>query len=1147
MAMTAGMGFGAAQASAESAFALDGAGLISTFNTTTPGSLTALPAVTGLSGAQQLVAIDSRPSTGELFALAQDGGNFQIYRVNETTAVASAVGGTFALTGTATGFDFNPTVDRIRLVTDAGENRRIAPTVGGGGTTDTNISPGTVDVVGAAYTNNVAGAAPATATTLYYLDAAADTLLRSDNPNSGATTVVGAAGPVFDGDTGFDISGATGTAYASLQLAANEGTLHSVNLDTGAATAIGGLGAVADDTVDITVDIASPAFNATQAETVFAVTGTPAVPVLNTLSTTTPGTLTSLGPITGFGAGESFVGMDVQPRTGRIFAVTKDGTNAGRLYTVTKTMGPVATLVSTSGATFALDGASAYGVDFNPVPDAVRIVSSDELNIRVSQATGALAGVDTALNTSGDAMNTINENVVGVAYTNPTGGATTTTLYDLDSSTDNLKIQGGVNGSTGPNGGVLTDVGAAASLGIDTTGVVGFDISPGTNVAYAALQPNLGGTSRLHRIDLATGRAGAGGSLGAEVLDIAVDHTPANPVISLSSTGYAGQEGGTSTITINRTGNTTVTSTVAFATSPGTASAGDFTDADTTVTFDPGETTETINVALLQDTAAEGTETIAVALSGPTAATLGTAAATINLFDDDQAVSTTGEPEKAFGLTGAGGLVSFLVNDPTTVTPIATAITGLDAGQTIVGLDIQPRTGRLFGISSNSKVYTIAKGSGAATQVGSAAFTPALTGTGFGVDFNPVPNAIRIVTDTEQNLRLSPDTGLHLAGGTGPGGADANLNGGGVDSVVSAAYTNSVNGANSTTLYVIDAGTDELKRQGGLGGTPSPNAGALTVIGSLGATTDNDVGFDISGATGAAYATLQTVDGAASLHRVDLSTGRASSGQLVGGTATDVVDIAVDAQPPSVQFAGATFSANEKAAKATVTITRTGNTDNPSTVSYATSATGNATAGTDFTAIAATPVTFAAGETSKTFDVVIEDDANVEDTETIGVALSAPNGASLGAPNAATISVFDNDPTTVAGPTTTVVVPAPTPTVPADTKAPVLFVTIPTSGKYGSLAKSGLRVDYSSNEKVTLAFTLKLGSTTVGRGTKTLNDAAFSAQRIKLTTAGKAAVSRRIPTGKANAKKRVTLTLTTVATDAAGNKTTVNKKIVVRR
>lgn len=1131
MAVTAGMGIGAAQASAESGYALSGAGALSTFNTNTPGTLTALPAVTGLTMTQKLVAIDSRPSTGELFGLAQDGTSFQIVRIDESMAVATPVGTTFTLNGSVTAFDFNPTVDRIRLVTDAEENRRIAPTVGGGGTVDTNIVSDE-DISGAAYTNNVAGA---TSTALYYLDHADNDIKISPNPNGGT---LGASLPLgvdpVDGDTGFDIAGVSGNAYASLQIADGDATLYRLNLETGAASLLGDLGDGTDDTVDVTVDIAPPAFNATGAETVFAVTGSAAMPVLNSLSTTAPGTLVPIGAITGFGMGESFVGMDVQPRTGRIFAVTKDGANVGRVYTVSKTTGVATPVVA--GATFALDGASAYGVDFNPVPDAIRIVSSDELNIRVSQATGAIAGTDTALSPVG--------NVVGAAYTNPTNGATTTTLYDLDSSTDNLKLQGSLNGSpNSPNGGVLTDVGAAASLGIDTTGTVGFDISPATNVAYAALQPNTGGTSRLHRIDLSTGRAGVGSSLGAEVLDIAVDHTPANPVISLASASFAGQEGGNATVTINRTGNTTVASSVALATSPATASAGDFTDADQTVSFAAGETTKTVDVALLQDGLAENTETISVALSGAMTASLGTAAATINLFDDDQAVSTTGESEKVFGLTGAGGLVTFLSNDPTTVTTVAATVTGLGAGESIVGMDIQPATGRLFAVtidgSDNGRVYTINKSTGAATVVTTTPFALGAAAK-FGVDFNPVPNAIRIVSSDELSLRVSPATG-NLAG------TDTALAPAG--NVVAAAYTNSVAGANSTTLYDIDSASDSLVRQGGLGGSPSPNAGALTTIGALGAAFGEDVGFDISGATNVAYATVQTAADTASLHRIDLSTGKASSGQLVGGvTATDIVDIAVDAQPPSVQFSGATFSAGEAAAKATVTITRTGNTDNASTVSYATSATGNATAGSDFTAIAATPVTFAAGETSKTFDVVLTDDAVVEDPETIGVALSAPTGASLGAPNAATINVFDNDPVAVAvpGPTTTVVVPGAVPPTPADTKRPVLFVLTSSSGKYGSISK-GVRADYSCNEKCSLAFTLKLGSTTIGTGKATLNDAGFSATRVKLTTRGRSALAKRVPTGKKNAKKRATITLTTVATDAAGNKTTITKRIVVRR
>ena len=102
------------------------------------------------------------------------------------------------------------------------------------------------------------------------------------------------------------------------------------------------------------------------------------------------------------------------------------------------------------------------------------------------------------------------------------------------------------------------------------------------------------------------------------------------------------------------------------------------------------------------------------------------------------------------------------------------------------------------------------------------------------------------------------------------------------------------------TVFGADANRDVLVRQGGLNGMPSPNAGQLTTIGPLGANTSNDVGLDISGLTGTAYASLTTrlgpLDTSSDLYTIDLLTGAAtlvgSIGQPAGLGAIITQDIA---------------------------------------------------------------------------------------------------------------------------------------------------------------------------------------------------------------------------------------------------------------
>jgi hypothetical protein len=215
-------------------------------------------------------------------------------------------------------------------------------------------------------------------------------------------------------------------------------------------------------------------------------------------------------------------------------------------------------------------------------------------------------------------------------------------------------------------------------------------------------------------------------------------------------------------------------------------------------------------------------------------------------------------------------------------------ITGLQTGETILGIDLRPLTGQVYGLGSSNRLYTINPLTGAATIVGSAgAFT--LTGTSFGVDFNPTVDRIRVVSDAEQNLRLNPIDGT-LAG------TDMALTPAG--NIVAAAYDrNDLNAATPTTLFGIDSASGNLVRIGGIDGVPSPNLGAVTVIGSLGlgANLGGAIGFDISGLTGVAYATITSaapmiageVDGiigaTTRLYTINLATGEAT---LVGAINT---------------------------------------------------------------------------------------------------------------------------------------------------------------------------------------------------------------------------------------------------------------------
>ena len=192
-------------------------------------------------------------------------------------------------------------------------------------------------------------------------------------------------------------------------------------------------------------------------------------------------------------------------------------------------------------------------------------------------------------------------------------------------------------------------------------------------------------------------------------------------------------------------------------------------------------------------------------------------------------------------------------------------VTGLPAGASLVGIDVRPATGDLVGVGSNSVVYALNPGTGAATAIG-AGFAPGLSGTSFGVDVNPVPDALRITSEADQNYRIAFATGTH-----GAGSPDGALNPG-TPSVVASAYTNSALTATrplATTLYAIDSAADQLLVQA------PPNAGTLTDGKPLGVDVGDQTSFDIAGAANLGFmATMKAGDTGSRLYRVDITTGK---------------------------------------------------------------------------------------------------------------------------------------------------------------------------------------------------------------------------------------------------------------------------------
>jgi len=219
-----------------------------------------------------------------------------------------------------------------------------------------------------------------------------------------------------------------------------------------------------------------------------------------------------------------------------------------------------------------------------------------------------------------------------------------------------------------------------------------------------------------------------------------------------------------------------------------------------------------------------------------------------------------------FGVDNANNLIRFGRMTPQTVT-LRAPITGLQTGESILGIDFRPADNLLYALGSTNRVYLLDTLTAAATPISILPFVPALTGSSFGFDFNPVADRIRIHSNIGENERLDQRTGVVAAIDTALAYAVGDANFGNAPRIVASAYTNSVPSATGTVLYAIDSNRDILVS------IPSPNSGQLRTAGSFGIFDTNDfAGFDIDGGSGAAYATL-TSSGKSMLFSASLNSG----------------------------------------------------------------------------------------------------------------------------------------------------------------------------------------------------------------------------------------------------------------------------------
>ncbi len=230
------------------------------------------------------------------------------------------------------------------------------------------------------------------------------------------------------------------------------------------------------------------------------------------------------------------------------------------------------------------------------------------------------------------------------------------------------------------------------------------------------------------------------------------------------------------------------------------------------------------------------------------------------------------------GLTADNKLVKIDTATMAASTPMS--ISGAD---NVVGIDVRPADGKLWGLTATGQLVVIDHMDGKATP-GSMVSEKVALGPRPVVDFNPVADRLRVIAADGVSLRINVDTGATVV--------DKPLNYDAADAskdkkpaVAAGAYTNSMKGAKGTELFHVDGGTGALVLQN------PPNDGVLKTRGMVGITGAADVVMDIAN-EGEGKNTAYVIAGGA-LYTVDLASGKATQVGAIKGMTGKLVDIAV--------------------------------------------------------------------------------------------------------------------------------------------------------------------------------------------------------------------------------------------------------------
>jgi len=452
-----------------------------------------------------------------------------------------------------------------------------------------------------------------------------------------------------------------------------------------------------------------------------------------------------------------------------------------------------------------------------------------------------------------------------------------------------------------------------------------------------------------------------------------------------------GNSGSTpATFTVTRSGDLTVASSVQYATSGGTATAGtDYTAVPLgTLSFAAGELSKTVTANVTGDTLAETNETFNLVLSAPTGGVISDTSGTATIVDNDTAFYSVSDVTVTEGNTGTTA-ATFTVTRSGNTAGTTTVTYSTSGGTATAGTDYATviSTTLSFSAGQTSKPVTV-------NVTGDTVVEPNET-------FNLVlatPGAGTVISDTTGTATIVDDDGTIT-----PGPAtyfsinDVRVTEGN-SATTPANFTVTRSGnttGTSTVQYKTVAGTATA--------TSDYTTLALATLTFTAGQTTKTVSVNVVGDT------VAEPNEAFTLALSTPSAGTAISDS--SGTATIADDDGSVDAGGSAYLSVADMSVVEGNSATTTysfTISRTGNFTGTSTVAYTTSG-GTATAGTDYTALPLTSLTFAPGEITKVVNVNVIGDAVVEPNETFNLVLSVPGVGTLISDTTATATIVNDD------------------------------------------------------------------------------------------------------------------------------------------